>query len=169
MSEIFYFYSSTIESTYPFVVDKMKLKEIYARGSINIACSACFKPIFQHEIHIFFFLSFLVPSLNQQTEWEKKRKSLLKKHALLFVRSFHSIHPYIHGNYYTIRVIAVSLRVRSKSIKTLLVLVWILMTKQFKQFIDFNQCFDQISRNQHWSTDFQFDLLVFDTQMPDIV
>lgn len=59
--------------------------------------------------------------------------------------------------------------VRSKSIKTLLVLVWILMTKQFKQFIDFNLCFDQISRNQHWSTDFQFDLLVYDTQMPEIV
>lgn len=43
------------------------------------------------------------------------------------------------------------------------------MTKQFKQFIEFNLCFDQISRNQHWSTDFQFDLLIYDTQMPEIV
>lgn len=166
MSEIFYFYS--ILSTYPFVVDKMKLKEIYARGSINIACSACFKPIFQHEIHIFFPFIF-GPQFELANRMGKEKKKFIKKTcaALCSLFSFNStIHSWelLHNT-----CNSCFSSVRSKSIKTLLVLVWILMTEQFKQFIDFNQCYDQISRNQHWSTDFQFDLLVFDTQMPEIV
>lgn len=97
---------------------------------------------------------------------EKKQSSLKNMHRFcsLFIRFMHS---FIRGNYYTMH--SCFYLIRSKSIKMLLVLLWLLVTDQFKQFIDFNQSFDQIPRNQYWSTDFQFDWLVQLQQMPEIV
>lgn len=86
--------------------------------------------------------------------------------------ALHSIHAFIHsfirGNYYTMH--SCFYLIRSKSIKTLLVLLWLLVTDQFKQFIDFNQSFDQIDSPEsilvNW---FPVWLAGLVQQMPEIV